>query len=95
MSALPTLIRLSRQEGRNRQVLCCRGQPHLHEVHERAREIPDLDWNVCPLDLLHSPCMRAVRMLSKLATARTPLTGWPERFHPWAVSGLMMLTEGD
>ena len=92
-SALPTLLKLSRNIRRNRMVLCCRGQSRFHEVNERAREIPDLDWSVCPLDLLQSPFAATVQALDAMATARTPLTGWPDRFKPWVVIGMMALQQ--
>jgi len=58
-----------------------------------VRDIPDLDWSHCPFDLVDSPFMVAVRGLDRLAKI-APLTGWPDRFAPWAVVGLMYLREG-
>lgn len=94
-AALPILARLGRKEGMLRQVLGCRGQPHMHPVDPGVSvETPDLDWSHCPLDLLRGSHMMAIRELRNLATPSTPLVGWPVAFKPWAVVGVM-LTRGD
>lgn len=90
VSAFPTLLRLARDPGKSRGVLGCHGAPHLHEVPEQARELADLDWSVCPFDLLECPFYAGVAMLDRLAKV-APLAGWPDRYAAWAVSGLMML----
>jgi len=91
-SALPTLLRIAKAPGKVRGLLGCQGQSHLHPVPSQAREIADLDWNVCPLDLLGSPHFQAVLRLDRLAKV-APLSGWPEKFSPWAVAGLLALRE--
>lgn len=92
VSALPVLLRLAKAPGKVRGILGCHGQGHLHPVPESAREIADLDWNVCPLDLLAAPQFGAVFSLDRLARV-APLTGWPDRYSAWAVAGLMAVRE--
>lgn len=87
-SALPTLLRLRRQESMLRQVLGCRGQPALHAVP--ASDVPALDWSHCPLDLADGPHMRAVVQLDRLAQV-SPLTGWPRAFTAWSAAGVLEL----
>ena len=91
-SALSTLLKLSRKAGQVRGLLGCKGQDHLHPVPAHAREIAELDWSHCPLDLLSSPFATAVGQLDRMS-AVGPLSGWPDRYAAWAVAGLMALRE--
>lgn len=91
-AALPTLLRLAKDGGKLRGVLGCHGQPHLHPPPPSAREVPDLDWNVCPLDLLACPQFAAVLQLDRMARV-APLANWPNAYAPWAVAGLVTLRE--
>ena len=94
VSSLPTLIRLSRKATSLRMVLGCRHGKHLHKPGGNVADVPDLDWSHCPIDLLDSPQMMAVRNLSRLANI-SPLAGWPDKFAPWVVAGLMLLRESE
>jgi len=94
VSSLPTLIRLSRKANSLRKVLGCRAAPALHQPGGSVADIPDLDWSHCPIDLIDSPQMVAVRNLSRLANI-SPLAGWPDKFAPWVVAGLMLLRESE
>jgi hypothetical protein len=93
-SALPTLIRLSKNPGKVRGILGCgRHGGALHAVPDPAREVADLDWSVCPLELLaHLPHLNAIRQLDKMAGV-APLAGWPDRYAAWAVVGLLAQRE--
>jgi hypothetical protein len=91
-SALPTLLKLARAPGKARMLLGCQGRAALHLVPAQAREIADLDWSVCPLDLLGSPHYQAVVQMDRMAKV-APLAGWPDRYAAWAVAGLMALRE--
>lgn len=91
-SALPTLLKLATKAGTYRNLLGCHGQPAFHAVPDAAREVDVLDWSVCPLDLLASPFMVAVHQLDRMAKV-APLAGWPDRYAPWAVAGLMTLRQ--
>lgn len=71
-----------------RSILGCRGQQHLHAL--TPQEVPDLQWNVCPLDLLDAPFLRQVETLDRLAKV-APLDGWPTKFSAWAVAGVLSL----
>ncbi len=92
VSALPTLLRLAKAPGKVRHILGCQGQGHLHPVPDGAREVADLDWNVCPLDLLAAPQFGAVFALDRLAKI-APLDNWPRGYSAWAVAGLMAVRE--
>ena len=92
VSALPILIRIGRKASMLRAALGCRSAPRFHAPAPGSRSVPDLDWSHCPIDLLESPFMRALYGLDRLARV-APLTGWPERFAPWVVVGLMVLRE--
>jgi len=95
-TSLPTLLRVTRgtpdELGMKRRLLGCKRGEHLHAPSSAVKAIPDLQWSHCPVDLLDSPHMRAVDMLSKLA-AVSPLAGWPDRYAAWAVHGVMVLRE--
>lgn len=87
-TALPTLLRLAKKQRTLRIVLGCQGQPRLHKP--RDSDVPDLQWSVCPLDLLDDPHIQAVQHLSALAEV-APLQRWPIGYAAWAVSGLVAL----
>ena len=90
-SALPTLLRVTRgDQAMMRFALGCRGAPTLHAPSKT--DIPDLQWSHCPYDLLGSPHIAAIRTLSRLATV-SPLSGWPDKYAAWAVSGVMTLRQ--
>lgn len=91
-SSLPTLLRLSRAPGKVAGILGCQCGDRLHAVPDHAREIRDLDWSHCPLDLIGSPYFKAVETLARLAKT-APLQGWPDRYAAWAVYGTMALRE--
>lgn len=91
-SALPALLKLAKKAGSYRNILGCHGQEAFHAVPDSAREVDELDWSVCPLDLLANPFMQGVQQLDRLAKV-APLSGWPDRFAPWAVAGLMALRQ--
>jgi len=86
--SLSTLLTLAKKRGTYRYILGCAGAPRFHAPPPQARETPILDWSVCPLDLLDSPFARLSWTLSEVAKV-SPLAGWPDRFAPWAVVGLM------
>jgi hypothetical protein len=92
VSALPTLLRVSRKASMLRAALGCRGAERLHSPAPGALDVPDLDWSHCPIDLLGSPFMQAIHGLDRLARI-APLAGWPGDFAPWVVVGLMVLRE--
>lgn len=92
VTALPTLLRLAKAPGKVRGILGCQGQGHLHPVPMSARDVSDLDWSVCPLDLLGDPHFGAVFALDRLAKV-APLQGWPDRYAAWAVAGLMAVRD--
>lgn len=94
VSALPTLLQLAKKADKHRVMLGCRmpGAGHLHAVPAQAQEIKALAWNVCPLDLLGCPQLAAVFELDRLAKV-APLSGWPDRYAPWAVIGLMAVRD--
>jgi len=89
-SALPTLLKLARNPQKFAGVLGCKLLPPMHAVPPQAREIPDLDWSHCPLDLLGAPHFAAIIQLDRLATV-APLSGWPDRYTAWVVGGLIAL----
>lgn len=89
-SALPLLLKLAKREQTNAMLLGCAGVKH--DVPAAAREVGDLDWSTCPLCLLRSPFWTGVRTLDRLLLA-APVTGWPDRFAPWAVAGVLYLRE--
>lgn len=62
----------------------------MHAVPDQAREIPDLDWSVCPLDLLGAPHFAVIIQMDRLAKV-SPLSGWPDRYAAWSVGGLIAL----
>ncbi len=93
VSALPTLRRLAKAPDKHRRMLGCMSGGHLHAVPDGpSREIVDYDWSVCPLDLLGDPHFGAIFDLDRLAGI-APLSGFPDRFAPWAVMGLMALRQ--
>ena len=91
-AALPALIRIARQRKTMRLVLACAGADHLHPVPDSCRDVPDLDWSHCPLDLLDSPMFGASNLLSKLADV-SPVDGWPTKYAAWAVAGVLAIRE--
>jgi hypothetical protein len=62
----------------------------MHTPAPGALAVLDLNWSVCPLDLLQSPFFTMVEALERLAKV-SPLAGWPDRYAPWAVDGLLAL----
>ena len=91
-AALPLLMKIQRRAQSIAPVLGCRGAPH--EVPASAREIDDLDWSVCPLCLLGHPLLAALRQFDHLLAA-SPVAGWPDRFAPWAVAGVLYLRQSE
>lgn len=93
-SALPTLLSLARKPDKHRMMLGCNlpGAGHLHAVPPQAQDLKDLAWNVCPLDLLGAPHLGAVFELDALAKV-APLAGWPDRYAPWVIRGLMAVRD--
>ena len=91
ISALPILIKLARKADLHRNILGCAHKPRWHGV-TGMDEHPSLDWSVCPLDLLGHPMVSAIFHLDALAKV-APLSGWPNDFAAWAVSGLMTLRQ--
>lgn len=91
-SALPTLMRLQRAKSpaAHRAICGCHGQPRFHEPAAPAREIADLDWSVCPLDLLDSPFSRQVAALHGLARRGVQPH---QELVAWAVIGLLATPE--
>lgn len=95
VSALPTLLKLAKEPDKHQRMLGCLlpGAGHLHPVPDGpSREIVDYDWSICPLDLLGDPHFGAIFDLDRLAKV-APLQGWPDRYAPWAVMGLMALRQ--
>jgi hypothetical protein len=76
-----------------RASLGCRGRPALHPLPSHARDVPDLDWSVCPLDLLDGPHLRATLDVARLARV-SPLAGWPRGWSAWLVGALPLVVEG-
>ena len=72
------------------RALGCPGAVRFHAPLDGVRDVPDLDWSHCPIDLLGSPHFEAVHMLDQLARI-SPLSGWPDRYQPWAICGLIAL----
>lgn len=87
-SSLPTLLKLAKKRSMYAGLLGCAKLPRFHAVPQQHREVKLLDWSVCPLDLLDSPFARLSKSLYDAAQV-SPLTGWPDKFAPWAVYGLM------
>lgn len=92
VTALPALLRLESRRAMLSAIVGCRGQQKLHTVSDQAREVPELDWSVCPFDLLASPHMRACETIDRLARV-SAVAGWPDKFPAWLVHGVMMLRD--
>ncbi len=91
ISALPILLKLATKADIHRPLLGCNRLPRFHPV-DGMGETPSLDWSVCPLDVLTMPEFGHIFKLDKLATI-APLSGWPDRYAPWAVEGLLTLRQ--
>ena len=91
-SALPKLLALDRRQDVLRGLLGCAHHAHPHPVPEDLRETAELDWSTCPMGLLGGPHVQAIARLDRLAKV-APVDGWPGRFAPWAVFGVLALRE--
>ncbi len=89
-AALPLLLRLRKRLQMSAMLLQCPLDGTRHDVPAQAREVADLDWTVCPLCLLRSGHLDTVQDLDRLASV-SPLSGWPDRYAPWAVLGVLHL----
>ena len=89
-TAIPILLKLTRKGSAAAMLLGCRGVPHA--VPDSARDVPDLDWSTCPICLARTVLqpLREVVRLSRVA----PLSGWPDRYAVWALSGILQISEG-
>ena len=89
-AALPALLRLQSRKSL-RHALGCADAPHLHAVPAAlAKDVADLDWNVCPFDICASPYMDLLMRVNRLSRI-APLSDWPHRYAPWLVGGLLHL----
>lgn len=86
LEAIPRLLKATKG-GAAAVVLGCRGEPH--DVPDQARDVPDLDWSICPLCLANR-VLTPLRELALMAEV-SPLTGWPDRYAIWAISGILRL----
>ncbi len=89
-AALPLMLRLRSRLQLSAMMLGCPLDGTAHEVAPQARDVADLDWSVCPLCLLRTGHLDAVESLDRLARV-APLSGWPDRYAPWAVLGVLHL----
>lgn len=87
LEAVPRLAKLSKPGGSAALLLGCRGVPH--DVPEQARDVPDLDWSECPICLARH-VLTPLRDLVAMAEV-SPLSGWPDRYAIWAISGILHL----
>lgn len=89
-AALPVLLRLRKRQQMSALLLGCPGDGRPHAVSPEAAQVADLDWSACPLCLLRGPHLAMTEQLDRLAKV-SPLSGWPDRYAAWAVTGVLHL----